>query len=113
MNTDISFPKTEELLNKTFTNIKLKEIESILDEAIKELSIKSPNEEIARSWSYEISKSVKSISVSFNNSYIKNGQNIVVLIMSGHATKSGNWVKANDFATDIIDEAIQKISKII
>lgn len=113
MNTDISFPKTEELLNKTSDNIDVKKIEKIADNTLEKLVSRSPNKEIAEAWSYEIVKSNKSISVLFNNSYVINGENIVILYTKGHASKSGKWVAGKDFVEGPIEEAIEEMSKLI
>lgn len=113
MNTDISFPKTEELLNKTLDKINVKKIEEIAEKTIQELALKSPNKKMADAWSYEIQKSNKSISVLFNNSYVINGQNIVVLYTQGHASRSGKWIAGNDFIKGPIEKAIQEMSEII
>lgn len=51
----------------------------------------------ASSWSYEITKTKNTITLSFCNSNIQNGVPIAVILQYGHATRNGGWVQGRDY----------------
>ena len=60
----------------------------------------------AASWTYEIEQNATGeISISFFNTNIQNGQNVAVILDTGHGTKRGGWVKGRHY----IDPVIQPI----
>lgn len=53
----------------------------------------------ANSWDYSISKNNKGWQVTWTNSNINEGLQVVMLIRFGHGTRSGGYVPPNDFVT--------------
>lgn len=53
----------------------------------------------ANSWDYSISKNNKGWQVTWTNSNINEGLQVVMLIRFGHGTSSGGYVPPNDFVT--------------
>ena len=53
----------------------------------------------ANSWDYNISKNNKGWQVTWTNSNINEGLQVVMLIRFGHGTRSGGYVPPNDFVT--------------
>lgn len=59
----------------------------------------------ADSWSYKIQNDENSASIIFENSNVKRGINIAIILQYGHATGTGGWVEGRDY----INPAIQPI----
>jgi hypothetical protein len=106
-----NFKQTIKYLNSScnILDVSLKEIKKICEETIEKLSQVSPCDSIANSWSYEIVKNKKSVTIFFNNSVTKNGLNLALLLDKGHATRNGSWVQGKDFIDEPIDECYNKI----
>ena len=68
----------------------------------------------AASWSYKIVKEGDSISLQWENTNAtRDGDNIVMLLVRGHGTRNGSYVRGNDFVTPairpIFDEMAAKL----
>lgn len=68
----------------------------------------------AASWSYRIVKEGDSISLQWENTNAtRDGDNIVMLLIKGHGTRSGSYFRGNDFVTPairpIFDEMLAKL----
>ena len=57
------------------------------------------------SWYYKIEHNRGTVSLSFLNSNIQNGQNIAIILDIGHGTRGGGWVEGRHY----IEPAIQPI----
>lgn len=65
----------------------------------------------AASWSYEVVESDNCIALSWSNSNTtKDGDNIVVLLVRGHGTRDGRYVRGNDFVTPAIEPIFKEIA---
>ena len=65
----------------------------------------------AASWSYEVIESENRIALSWSNSNTtKDGDNIVVLLVRGHGTRDGHYVRGNDFVTPAIEPIFKEIA---
>lgn len=88
---------------------------SILDkygrEGVAALSSATPVDsgETANSWSYEISHSNGSASITFNNSHINQGVPIAIILQYGHGTGTGGWVEGRDYINPAIQPIFDKI----
>ena len=78
-------------------------------EYLKESTPKS-SPETKDGWYYTIEHGKNSASIIFNNSYVKNGNNIALVIANGHASKSGKWVQGTDFITPAITKLQNEIN---
>ena len=98
-------------LNRYLERVKEVARLSILDkygrEGVAALSSATPVDsgETANSWSYEISHSNGSASITFNNSHINQGVPIAIILQYGHGTGTGGWVEGRDY----INPAIQPV----
>lgn len=113
-----SFSKTEKYFERLQDMDKAGILDEIAQETLEDLIKASPRRDstgeelgIASSWSYEIIRGNKSISILFNNSRIQNGVNIAVIVNNGHASRSGKWVPGQHFIEEPIDNACKKIMK--
>lgn len=65
----------------------------------------------AASWSYEVIESDSRIAIHWTNSNTtKDGDNIVTLLVRGHGTRNGHYVKGNDFVTPAIQPIFKEIA---
>lgn len=113
-----SFKKTDKYFERIRQMDDSGVLDSIAQDTIDELKLASPTRDengekinIASSWSYEIIRSNKSISILFNNSYIQNGVNIALIVNNGHVSKNGNWIAGKHFIEKPLDNASKKIMK--
>lgn len=64
----------------------------------------------AGSWYYEITKDNKEITIAFKNSNQNDGYSIAILLMYGHGTRNGAYVKANDFVHPAIRPVFKELA---
>ena len=102
-------------LNRYLDRVKEVARLSILDkygrEGVAALSSATPVDsgETANSWSYEISHSNGSASITFNNSHINQGVPIAIILQYGHGTGTGGWVEGRDYINPAIQPIFDKI----
>ena len=65
----------------------------------------------ANSWSYEIRKNGKKVSIVFKNSNIVNGVPIAIILQYGHGTRNGGWVEGRDYINPAIQPIFDEIVK--
>lgn len=64
----------------------------------------------ANSWSYEISRSGRGYTITWNNSNIEDGVNIAVILQYGHGTGTGGYVRGQDYINPAIKPVFDKIA---
>ena len=65
----------------------------------------------ANSWNYSLITSRSSFSISWNNTNIKNGVPVVILIQYGHGTRGGGYVSGIDFINPAMKPIFDQISE--
>lgn len=101
------FSKTEKFLRKASKT----DISSVLHKygrkGVAALAAATPVDSglTASSWSYEISMSGGSYTITWSNSHINKGVPIAIILQYGHGTGTGGWVQGRDY----INPAIQPI----
>jgi hypothetical protein len=65
----------------------------------------------ASSWSYNITKGRNGYSITWYNSDVENGANVVILLQYGHGTKSGTWVEGRDYINPVMRPIFDQISE--
>lgn len=103
------YSKTKKYLKRVSDIADMDYIKKVCDHTIIELERASPSEQIAHGWSYQIIENKKGISIYFNNSYVVDGTNMVLIVNSGHATRGGNWISGKHFVEGPTQEAYEKI----
>lgn len=106
-----SFDKTRQYLTSATKIINYDKLEQIAKEAVEKFKKASPSDDIARGWSHEIVQRKKGITLFFNNSENQNGVNIALIVDSGHASRSGQWVSGKNYLKEPTQEAYNKILK--
>ena len=64
----------------------------------------------AASWSYYITKTSKGWTLNWNNSNVVNKTPVVIVLISGHATRNGGYVPPNDFITPAMKPLFEEIA---
>lgn len=63
------------------------------------------------SWYYRIERSKDSVSIRFLNSNIQNGQNIAIILDTGHGTRNGGWVAGLHYIEPAIRPIFEELAK--
>ena len=116
------FSKLTSFLEKAKESVKIGDLDKYGREGVAALSSATPIDsgKTANSWSYEITNTNGSITISFNNSNIQNGVPIAIILQYGHGTKNGGWVQGRDYINpaiqpvfdEIVDKAWREVTKI-
>jgi hypothetical protein len=64
----------------------------------------------AGSWKYEIENDGAMVTLGFSNDNENQGYNIAILLMYGHGTRNGGYVKANDFVHPALEPVFQELA---
>lgn len=108
--TNNHFDKTLDFLDNVKKVPFSKSLEDVAKNTIRKLKLASPTSEIANGWNYEIIKDKNTTTLYFNNNVVtKNGENLAIIIDSGHATIDGKWVSGSNFTKEPFDEAYEEI----
>ena len=91
--------KTEKLLKNSLGDKWFSVLEKYGSQGVQALSAATPTEsgKTASSWDYKIVKKGGKVSVIWNNSNIKDGVNIAVILQYGHGTGTGGYVQGRDY----------------
>ena len=106
------FSKLTSFLERAKEAIKLGDLDKYGREGVAALSSATPVDsgETANSWSYEISHSNGSATITFNNSHINQGVPIAIILQYGHGTGTGGWVEGRDYINPAIQPIFDKIA---
>lgn len=65
----------------------------------------------ANSWNYRIEHDKNGVSIIWDNSNVKNGANIAILIQYGHGTGTGGYVQGRDYINPAIQPVFDSIAE--
>lgn len=65
----------------------------------------------ANSWYYTIERKDGTVSIQFNNSNIRNGVPIAIILQLGHGTGTGGWVEGRDYINPAILPVFDRIAQ--
>lgn len=108
-----SFDRTIKFLQK----VKNGDIYRILNKYAKigerELRIYTPlnTGRAAESWYSEVEVNASGASITWCNSDIENGCNVIVLLEAGHATRNGGWVEGIEIVHPALEPVFDKLIK--
>lgn len=63
------------------------------------------------SWYYKIEHNRDSVSIRFLNSNIQNGQNIAIILDTGHGTRGGGWVAGLHYIEPTIQPIFEELAE--
>lgn len=98
------FSKTKRFLERVKKGIDRSLLEKYGREGVAALASATPIDSglTASSWSYEITQTNNSATITFNNSNIQNGVPIAVILQYGHGTGTGGYVQGRDYINPAI-----------
>lgn len=101
------FSKTFNFLERAKEVLHVSDLDKYGKQGVEALRLATPVDtgKTANSWSYSIEREKNAVSIVWNNTNVKNGVNIAVLIQYGHGTGTGGYVYGRDY----INPAIQPI----
>jgi len=109
------FHKTEALFKRSKERNKI--LSAVLNrlgqKGVEALSAATPvrTGKTAASWHYVVLRSGEKISLQWHNdNTTKDGDNIVTLLIRGHGTRDGSYVRGNDFVTPAIEPIFKEIA---
>lgn len=107
-----SFSKLTRYLIKSKSAISNIDFDKYGKEGVEALAEATPilSGKTAASWSYEVKKGKDYVKIAFNNSNIKNGVPIAIILQYGHGTKNGGWVQGRDYINPAIRPIFDKIT---
>lgn len=107
-----NFRKTERWFDRMLKRDYLSILSKYGEEGVRALRAATPVDSgiTADSWRYEIEDTGKSVALAFHNDSESNGCNIVVLLMYGHGTRNGGYVKANNFVAPALEPLFKKMA---
>lgn len=105
------FRKLDKYFTRSLKFIKMKQIEPIIQQCIKDLAKATPKDTglTSESWDYTIRRKGTDYHIEISNSNIQNGVNVALILQFGHATKNGAWIEGIDYISPVIREAYKKI----
>lgn len=107
-----NFEKTEAFLKRMSKNDIFSSLERYGREGVRALSNATPMESglTASSWSYEISKTRGSYSITWHNTNVVSGTPVAILLQYGHGTGTGGYVAGRDYINPAIQPIFDKIA---
>ena len=107
-----SFDKTEKFLKKSFGRNYIGVLEKFGQQGVAALSAATPVDSgvTATSWSYEIIQNGSSISIVWNNSNVRKGVNIAIILQYGHGTRNGGYVSGRDYINPALKPIFDKMA---
>lgn len=108
-----SFKKTETFLAALLKNDVQNQLSKYGREGVAALSQATPKDsgKAALSWSYKVTKTRTGYELSWSNSNIENGAQVVLLIQYGHGTRGGGYVQGRDFINPTMKPIFEKIEQ--
>lgn len=87
-------------------------LESYGQEGVRALAAATPIDTglTASSWSYQITISSSSFSISWTNSNVQDGVPIAIILQYGHGTGTGGYVQGRDYINPAIQPIFDKIA---
>jgi hypothetical protein len=107
-----SFNNTESFLKRS-KNFSLSSLDQYGREGVAALAAATPVDtgKTAASWDYKIKKTDGSVTITFVNNNIVDGNCIAILLQYGHGTRNGGYVVGRDYINPAIRPVFDKIAK--
>lgn len=109
-----SLSKTEEFLQRNFPKLLEMKLSKLGQKGVDALAAATPvrTGKTAASWRYVVSVNHDRVSIQWHNdNKTANGDNIVVLLVRGHGTRDGHYIRGRDFVTPAIQPIFDEIAE--
>ena len=107
------FSKLTSFLERAKEVVKIGDLDKYGKEGVAALASATPVDSglTANSWYYEIQHTNGTATITFNNSNIKNGVPIAIILQYGHGTGTGGWVQGRDYINAAIQPVFDEIAE--
>lgn len=108
-----SFQNTDRFLKRMSRREIFRSLEGYAQEGVNALASATPVDSgiAANSWSYEITSSRGSYTISWLNTNIENGFPVAIMLQYGHGTGTGGYVQGRDYINPAIRPIFDKIAE--
>ena len=109
-----SFSNTEKFFKKNFRKETEDALQRLGQRGVDALRAATPvrTGKTAESWRYEVHSSGGKVSLTWHNdNKTARGDNIVILLIRGHGTRGGYYVRGNDFVTPAMEPIFEEIAQ--
>lgn len=108
-----NFKKTEEMLKRSGNWSNKIDLDKYGSKGVAALKKATPKDTglTANSWSYKITRSKNSVTISFENSNINDGVPIAIILQYGHGTRNGGWVEGYDYINPAVRPIFEELAK--
>lgn len=91
--------RTEDFLRKLRNGDIYRSLDAEAQKGVAALSAAVPKDSglAADSWSYEIERSGKSVTITWTNNNVENGFPVAIMLQYGHGTGTGGYVQGQDY----------------
>lgn len=105
--------KTRHFLEEVGKERYFRNLDALARKGVDALSSATPYDSglTADSWSYEISRNGRGVSISWLNTNINNGVNIAVILQYGHGTGTGGYVQGRNYINPAIQPIMDEIAE--
>lgn len=106
------FNRFERFSNRVLRRNYLNILSSYARRGVEALKAATPvnSGETANAWNYEIESGAGKTTIWFTNSHEKNGVNVAILLIYGHATRNGSYVEGIDFVSPALEPVFRDLS---
>lgn len=107
------FKKFNSYLERLEEVIKIGKLNKYGEEGVSALASATPVDTglTASSWQYKINRQKGSVSISFENTNVNNGECIAILLQYGHGTRNGGYVQGRDYINPAIQPLFDRIAE--
>ena len=109
-----NFKNTERLMKKDIRKEVAEALQRLGQRGVDALSAATPvrTGKTAASWRYEVTSHGGRITLTWHNdNKTSKGDNIVILLIRGHGTRGGYYVRGNDFVTPAMEPIFEEIAQ--
>lgn len=109
------FSKTREYLNKLLNKDYVSKVEQYAQRGVEALAMATPvrTGKTANSWGYTIEQTKEAITITWTNSNINEGAQIALLLQYGHGTRTGGYVKGQDYINPALKDVFKDIENCV
>lgn len=107
-----SFKSTTTFLERMQKGKQFEDLHTYAREGVAALRNATPRDtgRAGGSWSYEIRQTPSSTSISWTNSDVEGGVNVIILLQYGHGTGTGGFVQGRDFINPTMRPIFDRIA---
>ena len=109
------FKKFNSYLERLEEVIKMGKLNKYGEEGVSALASATPVDTglTASSWQYKINRQKGSVSISFENTNVNNGECIAILLQYGHGTRNGGYVTGIDYINPAMRPIFDEIEQYV